>query len=53
MGGNCFGLFPPSFYYTHTQEEIELIKYKIIKELEEIIKRYDSDNEKEKPDKVL
>ena len=19
MGGNCFGLFPPSFYYTHTE----------------------------------
>lgn len=25
MGGNCFGLFPPSFYYTHTEEEIEQI----------------------------
>lgn len=24
-GGNCFGLFPPSFYYTHTQKEIEKI----------------------------
>lgn len=25
MGGNCWGLFPPSFYYTHTEEEIERI----------------------------
>lgn len=26
MGGSCWGLFPPSFYYTHTEEEIERIK---------------------------
>lgn len=25
MGGSCWGLFPPSFYYTHTEEEIERI----------------------------
>ena len=24
-GGRCWGLFPPSFYYTHTEEEIERI----------------------------
>ena len=24
-GGNCWGLFPSSFYYTHTEEEIERI----------------------------
>lgn len=23
MGGSCFGLLPPSFYYTHTEEEIK------------------------------
>lgn len=28
MGGSCWGLFPPSFYYTHTEEEIERIKKK-------------------------
>lgn len=32
MGGGCFG-FPPSFYYTHTEEEIE----RIIKELREFL----------------
>ena len=26
MGGNCFGLFPPSFYYTHSDEEIKRIE---------------------------
>ena len=30
MGGNCFGLFPPSFYYTHSEEEIRLIKDEIL-----------------------
>lgn len=24
-GGSCWGLFPPSFYYTHTEEEIKRI----------------------------
>lgn len=24
-GESCFSLFPPSFYYTHTREEIERI----------------------------
>ena len=24
-GGSCFGLFPPSFYYTHSEEEIDRI----------------------------
>ena len=24
-GGSCWGLFPPLFYYTHTEEEIERI----------------------------
>lgn len=33
MGGLCFGLFPPSFYYTHTDEEIKLI----IEELREFL----------------
>ena len=32
MGGGCFS-FPPSFYYTHTEEEIECI----IKELREFL----------------
>jgi len=48
MGGNCFGLFPPSFYYTHTEEEIERIKFELIKELEEIVKQYNSNNIEEK-----
>lgn len=24
-GGSCYGLFPPSFYYTHSEEEIDRI----------------------------
>lgn len=26
MGGNCFGLFPPSFYYTHSEEDMKRIR---------------------------
>ena len=37
MGGNCWGLFPPSFYYTHTEEEIKRIKEETIKKLYDMI----------------
>jgi hypothetical protein len=38
--GNCFGLFPPSFYYTHTQEEAERIKQEEIARLKAILDEY-------------
>ncbi len=34
-GGNCFGLFPPSFYYRHTEEEAEQI---VLRELDKLRK---------------
>lgn len=37
MGGSCFGLFPPSFYYTHTQEEIERITAETLEKLRTMI----------------
>lgn len=37
MGGSCWGLFPPSFYYTHTEEEIERIKKETIEGLQQMI----------------
>lgn len=40
MGGNCFGLFPPSFYYTHTQEEIDRITKEEIGKLKAILKKF-------------
>ena len=42
MGGNCWGLFPPSFYYTHTEEEIEKITNETIEELEKMISEFES-----------
>lgn len=36
-GGSCFGLFPPSFYYTHTKEDIERITNEKIKRLNKLI----------------
>ncbi len=41
MGGLCFGLFPPSFYYTHTDEEIKLI----IEELREFLTQFEQEDE--------
>lgn len=37
MGGNCFGLFPPSFYHTHTLEEIERITAETMEQLRAMI----------------
>ena len=37
MGGSCWGIFPPSFYYTHTEDEIERIKEETMRSLQEII----------------
>ena len=41
-GRTVFSPFPPSFYYTHTDEEIECI----INELREFILNYDDEDEK-------
>lgn len=41
FGGNCFGIFTPSFYYTHTQEEIEQKKKETIVKLKEILIAYE------------
>lgn len=44
IGGNCFSLFPPSFYYTHTQEEIERITREEIAELKRMLQEYQERN---------
>ncbi len=41
MGGRCWQLFPPSFYYTHTEEEIEQAINKIKETLESYEKSID------------
>ncbi|MBP3477109.1 MAG: hypothetical protein J6K48_12460 [Lachnospiraceae bacterium] len=40
-GGSCFGLFPPSFYYTHTEEEIERITKETLDRCTELINKLD------------
>ncbi len=40
MGGSCWGLFSPSFYYTHTEEEIERISKQMIESCEKMIDEY-------------
>lgn len=37
MGGACFGLFPPSFYYTHTEEEMECMIKEALTELRNMV----------------
>ena len=37
-GGNCYGLFPPSFYYTHTEEEVRRITDETVESLRALIK---------------
>jgi hypothetical protein len=41
MGGNCFGFFPPSFYCTHTPEEIERITAEKIEKIQMAIEELD------------
>lgn len=40
MGGNCWGLFPPSFYYTHTEEEIERITKETIESCKKMLDEF-------------
>lgn len=37
LGISGWALFPPSFYYTHTDEEVERIKKELIAELRKIL----------------
>jgi hypothetical protein len=39
--GNCFGLFPPSFYYAHTQEEINRITAEEIAKIRKLLEEED------------
>ena len=40
LNGDCFGLFPPSFYYTHTEDEIKRITAAEIAKLKAILEEY-------------
>lgn len=41
LGGPCFQMYPPSFYYRHTPEEIAEIKARDMKEMKELLKQFD------------
>lgn len=43
-GQSCFSLFPPSFYYTHTPEEIERITQEELAKIMEIIGEMEHSN---------
>lgn len=40
MGGYCFGVFPPSFYYTHTEEEIKRITAEKMENIQKMIEQF-------------
>ncbi|MBQ8233426.1 MAG: hypothetical protein IJZ34_16085 [Lachnospiraceae bacterium] len=44
MGGSCWGLFPPSFYLTHTQEEIQRRKKAELDKLKAMLEEYKEKN---------
>ncbi|MBP3204994.1 MAG: hypothetical protein J6M66_06195 [Lachnospiraceae bacterium] len=39
-GGSSYDLFPPSFYYTHTEEEIKRITAKELAALHQMIEEF-------------
>ena len=41
-GGSGFSLFPPSFYYTHTEDEINRITNDTLAELKKMLADYDA-----------
>lgn len=43
-GQSCFSLFPPSFYYTHTPEEIERITQDEIRKIKELLEQMEQHN---------
>lgn len=48
LGGNCFGDYPPSYYHTHTQEEIQQRRKNEVDRLKEILRNYEEDLAKNK-----
>lgn len=47
-GGNCFGLFPPSFYLTHSEKEIQRITKEELARLQSILDEYTRTNREQK-----
>lgn len=37
LGGSCFGLFPPSFYHKHSEEEVKRITEETLAKLNAIL----------------
>lgn len=41
-GGSSYDVIPPSYYYTHTPEEIEQIRSREIEDLKKMLDEYDA-----------
>ena len=44
MGGSCWGLFPPSFYLTHSPEEIQRRKKEELDKLKAMLEEFKEKN---------
>ena len=44
MGGNCWGLFPPSFYLTHAPAEIQRRKKEELDKLKNMLEEFKERN---------
>lgn len=53
MGGSCYGLFPPSFYYTHSEDEIRKYTDEIIVELEKLLEEFAESSEAQINDSLI
>jgi len=52
-GGSCFGLFPPSYYYKYSEEEMEKLKEQELGKLRAIIEDYKNRYESEMKNKEM
>lgn len=52
LGMSCWELFPPSFYRTHTEEEIRAAEEAADRELDELLRRLDEMREEEKVENI-
>lgn len=47
MGGNSYGVVPPSYYYKYSEEEVERIKTERIDEMKQILRDFELRHEME------
>lgn len=52
LGMSCWEIFPPSFYRTHTEEEIRAAKEAVNRELDELLQMLEERKEEEQIENI-